>query len=262
MALAADVLIVAGQRDRVADRLRYDLETIGRQVVSLDGPSAARLFTIRVRDDGVRVEPSPAMFVRASAWWYDRASADADEQFLRAEAYATFWAATALSKAAVINRIPAGGGIGRMTAGALAALLPTRNAASDIYASGPEFIVENGDDSMWGEDLEFRVGAITELRRGEPLRARRINPAAPYEIVTVVGDRAFSATTDPRTAQLGLLDRSLVLCRRLRLHFAAVTWAVEEQGATAIRLSPAPEEAELRYSWREVSQALCEDLTR
>jgi hypothetical protein len=262
MALAADVLIVAGQRDRVADRLRRDLEKIGRQVAWLDGPSAARLFTIRVRTDAVTVVPSPAMFVRGSAWWHDRGSSDADGQFLRAEAYATFWAASVLSKAAVINRIPAGGGIGRMTAGALAALLPTGNPASDIYASGPEFIVRNGDDSLWGEDLEFRVGAIAELRRGEPLRARRVNPTAPYEIVIVVGDRAFPATTDPRTAELGLPERSVVLCRRLGLHFAAVTWAVDEQGATAIRLNPAPEETEVRYSWREVSQALSEDLTR
>jgi hypothetical protein len=228
----------------------------------LDGPSAARLFTIRVQDDGVRVEPSPAIFVRPSAWWHDRASGDADEQFLRAEAYATFWAVTALSKAVVINRIPASGGIGRMTAGALAAALHPANGASDIYASGPELIVENSDEFVWGEDLEFRVGAIAELRRGEPLRARRVNPAALYEIVTVVGDRAFPATTDPRTAELELLDRSAVLCRRLGLHFAAVTWAVDEQGATAIRLNPAPEEAELRYAWREVSLALCEDLTR
>jgi hypothetical protein len=258
----ADVLIVAGHQDRVAGRLRSDLEKIGRRVSMLDGPAAARLFTIRVQDDGVRVEPSPAMFVRASAWWHDRASTDADEQFLRAEAYATFWAATVLSKAVVINRIPPGGGIGRMTAGALAALLPTANGASDIYASGPEFIAEDGDDPLWGEDLEFRAGAIADLRRGEPLRARRLNPAALHEIVTVVGDRAFPATTDPRTAELGLPERSVVLCRRLGLHFAAVTWAVDEQGATAIRLNPVPEEAELRYAWRKVSQALCEDLAR
>jgi hypothetical protein len=47
MGLAGDVPIVAGQEDRVAARLRRDLENIGRQAVMLDGPSAARVFMIQ-----------------------------------------------------------------------------------------------------------------------------------------------------------------------------------------------------------------------
>lgn len=262
MRLTADVLIVAGQEDRVADRLRRDLERIGRRVVVLDGPSAARLFTVRVRRDEVTVAPSPPMFVRASAWWYDFASANADARFLRGEAYATFWAATAMSKAVVINRAGPAGGVGRMTAGALAAATGVADAAFDIHASSPEFIEGGSCSAIWGEDLEFRVGAITELRRGEPLRGRKLNPAALYEIVTVVGDRGFSATTDPRTTELGLAERSAALCRRLEVHFATITWAIDEQGATPVRLNPAPEEAELRYAWHDVSEALCSDLIR
>jgi hypothetical protein len=262
MVADVDVLIVAGQGDRVAQRLQRDLEKIGKRAVVVDGPSAARLFTIRVRPNEVTVEPSPAMFVRPSAWWYNQAAADADEQFLRAEAYATFWALTALSKNVVVNRIPSGGGIGRMTAGALSAALRTGNGASEIHASRPEFIKDGTGATIWGEDLEFRVGAIPELRRGEPLRARRINPAALYEIVTVVGGRAFSATTDPRSAELALTERSAALCCDLEIHFATLTWAVDVEGATAIRLNPSPEEAELRYRWRDISQALCADLTR
>jgi hypothetical protein len=262
MGLAADVLIVAGPEDRVANRLQSDLEQIGRRVVMLDGPSAARLFTIRVRRDEVTVAPSPPMFVRASAWWYDGSSADADERFLRAEAYATFWAATALSAAVVINRIGPSGGVGRMTAGALAAAMGTPDATFDIYASGPEFIENETGEAIWGEDGEFRVGSIAELRRGEPLRARKLDPAALYEIVTVVGNRGFPATTDPRTAELGLAERSLALCHSLEVHFATITWVIDQQGATPVRLNPAPEEAELRYAWRDVSEALCADLTR
>jgi hypothetical protein len=208
------------------------------------------------------VTPSPPMFLRASAWWYDIASADADQRFLRAEAYAAFWAAAALSKAVVINRIGAGGGVGQMTAGSLAAAIGSADAACDIYASGPELIESETADTIWGEDLEFRVASIAELRRGEPLRARRLNPAALYDIVTVVGDRGFAATTDPRSAEFGLAERSVVLSRRLGVHFAAVTWAVDREGATPIRFNPYPEEGELRYAWREVSQVLCEDLTR
>jgi len=202
------------------------------------------------------------MFVRSSAWWYDFASADADERFLRAEAYANFWAATALSNAIVINRTGAGGGVGRMTAGALAAAMGALEAACDIHASGPEVIENEDGAAIWGEDLEFRVGSITGLRRGEPLRARKLNPAALFEIVTVVGDRAFAATTDPRSVVLDLTARSSALCRRLEVHFASITWTIDQQGAVPIRLNPAPEEAELRYAWREISQALCEDLTR
>ena len=94
------------------------------------------------------------------------------------------------------------------------------------------------------------------------MRARKLNPAALYEIVTVVGDRAFSATTDPRSAELGLTERSTALCRRIDTHFATITWAIDEHGATPVRLNPSPEEAELRYAWRDVSQALCTDLVK
>jgi hypothetical protein len=263
MGFAADVLIVAGKEDRVADRLRQDLEKIGRRAEILDGPSAARLFTIRVQANGATVTPSLPMFIRSSAWWYDDSTADADERFLRAEAYAAFWAAAALSKAVVINRIARGGGGGRMTAGALAAAMGTLDAAgSDIYTSGPEFIENGTGETIWGEDCEFRIGSIAELRPGEPLRARKLNPAALYEIVTVVGDRAFSATTDPRSAELDLAERSAALCRRVDTHFATITWAIDKHGATPVRLNPSPEETELRYTWRDVSQALCTDLVK
>jgi hypothetical protein len=262
MALAPDILIVAGQQDRVAARLRRDLEQINRRVSVLDGPSAARLFTIRVRPDAVVVAPSLPIFVRASAWWYDFASADADERFLRAEAYATFWAAAALSQAVVINRTGPGGAVGRMSAGALAVAMGTPDTACDIYASGPEAIEYAPDGMLWGEDLQFGVGSLATLRRGEPLRARKLNPAALYEIVTVVGDRAFAATTDPRSAELDLPVRSAQLGRRFEVHFATVTWAVDEESAMPVRFNPGPEESELRYAWREISEALCQDLTR
>jgi hypothetical protein len=262
MEFAADVLVVAGRLDAVANRSRRDLEMTGRQVEMLDGPSAARLFTISVRPDQIVVAPSLPMFVRASAWWYDQSGASADEQFLRAEAYATFWAAAALSKTPVINRTGPRGGVGRMTAGALAAAIGAADPVFDIHASGPEIIEANADETIWGEDFEFRVASIAEMRHGEPLRARKVNLAALHEIVTVVGSRAFSATADPRTAELGLLEHSLALCRALELHFATITWAIDGQGATPVRLNPAPEEPDLRYAWRDVSEALCADLTR
>ncbi len=138
----------------------------------------------------------------------------------------------------------------------------TPNSTFDIYASGPGFIENGPDETIWGEDCEFRVGSIADLRRGEPLRARKLNPAALYEIVAVVGDRAFFATTDPRTDELGITERSVALCRGIEVHFATITWTIDERVATPVRLNPAPEEAELRYAWNDVSRALCADLTR
>jgi hypothetical protein len=261
MRFEADVLIVAGDEDRVAARLVRDFENDGRRVLRLDGPSAARLFTVQVGPDEIVVSPSPPIFVRASAWWHPRGEADADERFLRAEAYATFWAATALSKAPVINRAGRNGGGGRLQAGAIAAAVAAAERVVEIHASGPEMCDGGADRTLWGEDLEFRIGTIASLRRNEPLRARRLNPAALYEIVTVVGDRGFAATTDPRTAELALVEQSLAACANLAVHFATVTWAIDEQGATPVRLNPSPDEAELRYAWREVSRALRLDLT-
>ncbi len=261
MGLGTEILIVAGREDRVADRLRRDLAKSGRRSRSIDGPGAARLFTIRVQPDKVTVTPTPPVFARASAWWYDDDAADADERFLRAEAYAAFWAAAALSGAPVINRAGRGGGTGRLTAGSIAAAIGTPDLAVDIYAGSPEMAETAAEDGLWGEDLEFRTGPVGSLPPGQPVRARRVNPAALYEIITVVGDRAFPATTDPRSAELALAERSLLACRRLQVHFATITWAIDELGATPVRLNPAPEEAELRYAWADISQALRADLT-
>src|SRR5579862_6726668 len=99
MTFSPEVVIIAGAQDVVANRLRLALEQKGRRVSQLDGPSAARIFTIYVRDGKGTVTPDIPLFVRASAWWREAPSADPDENFLRAEAYATFWAATALSAA-------------------------------------------------------------------------------------------------------------------------------------------------------------------
>jgi hypothetical protein len=258
-----DVLIVAGLDDGVALRLRQALEKRGRRVSHHDGPSAARLFTLRVAAGTRKVTPSSPMFVRASAWWHEPRSESSDERFLRAEAYATFWAAAALSPAPVINRPGRDGSVGRMTSGALAALSGSPPGASrpESYVSGPE-VLGDAAEAMWGEDLEFRVAPVAQFRRGTPLRARELNPGALYEIVTVVGERGFSATQDPRSVELHLEERSAAITRRAAVHFATITWAVDDTGATPVRLNSAPEEFELRYHWNDVADTLCEDLTR
>ncbi len=256
-----EVLIVAHHDDGVARQLRQALENRGGRVHCFDGPSAARLFTIRLGSDSISVAPCLPMFVRSSAWWYQEPAEDADEQFLRAEAYATFWAAAALSQSLVINRPACDGSVGRLTWSRLTALqgLQPAESESEIHISGQEVL--NTDDSIWGEDWDFQVLPAAQFKRGTPLRARKLNPSALYEIVTVVGERGFSATADPRTIESHLVERSVAIARRVEVHFASITWAIDENGAAPVRLNPAPHEFELRDNWAEVMNALCEELT-
>lgn len=258
---SSNILIVAGPDDGTAIRLREALELKGRRVVHLDGPGASRLFTVRVGRDATSVEPALPMFVRASAWYYNDGAAEADERFQRAESYASFWAAAALSPSPVINRPNGNGALGRLTAAELSIRLKSDPVAAirELHASGPDQ-VSGASDSLWGEDSNFLTAPVTEMRPGTPLRARELNPCALYEIVTVVGLRAFSATTDSRTAELDLIGRSVKHAQDLGLHFATLTWAVDGDGAKPIRLNAVPDEHDLRYCWSEVSEALCEDL--
>ena len=251
-----DVLIVGRPGDAVARRLERALTARGHTATWLDGPTAARLFTIRVTAAGNQVEPDLPIFIRPMPWWGADAEATADARFLRNECHATFQAAAALCRRPVINRPKANGPVYRLTAGSLGTEAAGR---SEIHASGPEQIVED-DSSFWGENAEYRLGALATLPPGVPVRARRVDVAAGYEIVTVVGAQAFPATKDARSAAHDLAARSIGLARRFGVHFAAVTWEVTDNMAEAVRLNPYPEETELRYRWSDVLDALCRDL--
>ena len=160
------VLIVAYSADPVALRLRLALEDRGERVHCCDGPSAARLFTIRVGSDSTLVVPSLPMFIRSSAWWYQQPTETADEQFLRAEAYATFWAAAALSQSPVINRPARDGSVGRLTWSRLTALQGSDAAGSEseIYVSGQEVL--NTDDRS-GPKIGISKCCQSRSSRGE-----------------------------------------------------------------------------------------------
>jgi hypothetical protein len=251
-----DVILIAGRDDGVAFRLREALEARGRRTMQLDGPAAGRFFTLRGGPDGTAVEPRIPIFIRPSAWWHVDAADGADARFLRGECFAAYWAATALSAATVINRPLPTGQMYRLTAAAMSAA--GAGTMSEIFASGPDQIDEK--DAMWGEDVEFRTGPVAGLGPNLPLRARRVETDARYEIVTVVGARAFPATTDPRTEACSIGPRSAALAQAAGVHFAAVTWAITETDAVPVRLNAAPEESELRYVWGDVAAALCDDL--
>ena len=254
-----DVVLVARHDDGVAVRLRECLQVRGARVALLDGPAAARHFTVRGDQEGTTVTPQVPVLIRPSAWWHVDTDDSADTRFLRGECHATYWAALALSGATVINRLRPSGAIHRLTAAALARL-PAAGGAPVVesFASGPDQFDEA--EGLWGEDVDFRTGALATLREDVPVRVRRVEVDAGYEIVTVVGRRAFVATTHPRTAAASLGPRSVDLAAGAGMHFATITWALTADGELPVRLNPAPDESELRYVWSEVSDALCADL--
>jgi hypothetical protein len=256
------ILIVAGGEDKVATRLGIALEKRGRPIIRLDGPSAARIFSLRVLPNSTVVVPNLPMFVRASAWAHTRTARDGDEHFLWAEAYATFWAAAALSRAPVINRPTPSGPAGQFTSTAIAAALGMSGVPGpEVHASGPEMITDPTAET-WGENVHLQSGPVALLPQKVPLRARKVNQDSLYEIVTVVGLRAFPATMDPRTMELRLVSRSVLIARKLKLDFATITWSIDPAGATAIRVHATPQEAEIQYTWNETANALCEELTQ
>jgi hypothetical protein len=256
----ADVLLIASNDDGVAIRLQEALAARGRRALFLDGPAAGRFFTLRGGQASTVVEPKIPMFIRPSAWWHVDTFDSADAKFLRSECFAAFWAATALSTAAVINRSGPHGQVYRLTTSTIAVMGDTSATnVSEIFASGPERIDQQ--EAMWGEDLDYRTGLVADMRPDGPLRARPVKTDARYEIVTVVGERAFPATRDSRTHEESLGPRSAALARSAGAHFAAVTWEVTETSAIPVRLNAGPEEWELRYVWGDVAAALCDDLS-
>ena len=255
------VLIVAGPHDDVACRLHEALQFRGVQCEYLDGVSAATAFTIRVDDTGVGVCPDVPLFLRASAWGGD-ASASDDERFLREEAYATLWAAAALSRSPVINRPTSTGPVGRLTVSGIASRtgIPMTDVHRELYVSDPAMAVGRLDPPMWGEDSEFRTREFAALPQHSPARLRSVVPDACYEIVSTVGARAFSVTDDPRSRQLGLLDRSLAMADSLGLNFATVTWSVSADDALPARVNAQPDTAEMYTCIDAVVAALSEEL--
>jgi hypothetical protein len=255
-----DVLVVAGAEDAFALEIRAEIARRGRSVAMLDGPSAARLFTIRVKSAGIQVSPAMPMFMRASAWTSSFTEVDdADRRFLTDEAFATLWAAAYSMPACVINRPSSKGSIGRLTSSYFTGGPENFVGSEEFYASGPE-LLRNLKGSIWGEDTDFRSAELSALRPDRPVRARIINDLAEYEIVTVVGNESFCATADTRSEKANLREKSVAIARSLKIHFAAVTWALAEDMAAPVRLNAEPGLAELRTCFVEARASIVRDL--
>jgi hypothetical protein len=255
-----DVLVVAGAEDEFALAIRAEIARRGRSVAMLDGPSAARLFTIRVKSAGTQVSPAMPMFMRASAWSSSFTEVDdADRRFLNEEAFATLWAAAYSMPACVINRPPTKGSIWRLTSSCFIGGSENFVGLEEFYASGPELLC-NLSGSIWGEDTDFRSAELSALRLDRPVRARVINDLAEYEIVTVVGNEAYCATTDIRSKKANLRERSLAVVHSYKLHFATMTWALDQDMVAPVRLNAEPGLAELRTCFDEARATIVRDL--
>jgi len=264
---ATTVLVVASDRDRVAARLARELRARGRDALLIDGAEAARMFTIRVDGASASVTPSCPMFMRRSAWWRDAEPASDDERFLTMECYSTVWAAAALTDAPVVNRPGVRGWPGRLTAATIEHVAGDgTHGVVEVHASGPErATISNGNGSArvpWGKNVQRGTGAVERLPAGVPLRARAVDPNEAYEIVTVVGTRAFTATNDALSASLDLCARSIELAQRAELLFATVAWAVHGGEAEPVRIDANAKDKDLRFAWPEIADALCEELLR
>jgi hypothetical protein len=207
------------------------------------------------------------MFVRQSAWWSDPPPATPDERFAASESYSAIWSVAALSSAPVINEPHREGWVPELTAGTMRPILPPSccpplaevRASSALRALATE--LAGAGLVLWGENVQGLTGPVASLPAAVPLRARPVDQDESYEIITVVGEQAFSATTDPRTSEFRLPERSILIAQQAGVHFAAVTWSVG-MDAMPVRLNPNANENELRYSWAEAEDALCADLIR
>lgn len=265
------VAIVAAPEDGVAARLVRALEYRGHRVLSMDGPSAARAFTIRLKSGVPEVSPEMPMFLRSSAWWHAENRDTVDGTFLAQEAYGTLWAASSLSSAVVVNRPYRTIHSETLGMGTIQHLLATagRDTAhttgrrpAEVRASSPLHVrLDDSRRLVWGRNADGVSAPVPDLPPEVPLRAREVDVDEAYEIITVVGDRAFTATSDERTNELDLQVRSIELVALAHFRFATVWWAVNDREALAVRLDPYPAETCLRYSWAGVEAALCEELT-
>jgi hypothetical protein len=258
------LLIVASHLDTVATRLQVDLGRRGISSKIADGQTSARMFTIRNGEDG-SVYPDMPIFYRMSGWWSESFERSRDEEFLAAECYATFWAAANRILSPVINRPSGWTPMRRMTAGTICCLDATwrrnkRHRTMERYVSDRAQVSDDLGE-IWGEDAMYHVLPVADFSPGVPIRCRSIpTSTVGYELVTVVGDKAFVASSDPRSRKHAVAKRSVKLARVANLHFCSLTWEITSSSAEAVRIDPAPHEHELRYRWTDIVSALAEDL--
>ena len=255
------VLIVSDPDDELALAVASRARVAGHEVAHLDHASAARLFSIRVDERGTAVEPTDPIFIRPAT---ANSVLQGDEAFLQNEAFATLWAAVALTSASVVGRPSRWGLWGGASPSALVTevrggLASTRR---EVFCSNPDRAA--GWPGDWAA-VSLRGGVYDWPDPGPtagPFRARPYDPDEAYEAVFVVKHQAWRRSLEPLTGLL-LEARSVELCRRLRLDFACVWWGVRSDFGQAVpaRVVTAPSLREIGPIWPEVSQAILDELS-
>jgi hypothetical protein len=252
------LLLVGDDGDPVVAGLAELARAGGRAVTVAPPARAARMFSVACDGARATVEPAVPMLLRAA-----RPRADPrDEQarFHADELAATLWAAGALSPAPVVNRPGPNGWAGGLSA---SAAVTERRAGVDEGRAETFATAPPGDGGWWVEDAGTRRVAVSPDAPGPgPFRMRPAAAWEGYELVAVVGDRAWRSTALD-LGGLRLEPRSVAACRALGLQFAAVTWGIEPRaaGAAVARIDAFPTAEQLRPCWPDVARALLALLT-
>lgn len=213
---------------------------------------AARAMTVVVA--GGRVEVSPAWSLLLRPLRSPEPPASPDTRFGWSEAFATLWAAAALSGRPVVNRPDAWGWLSGLSASIVRnqrrAGLPVPAAEAYWHQLPPP------GGYRYHQDLDTRqtAGDPAMIRFG---RSRALPATRGWEQVVVVGGEGFRVISagagdpDPVPASLAVADR-------LSLSFATVSWAVPAGPGPAVlaQVNPFPTLHECRPVICQVFPAL------
>jgi hypothetical protein len=245
--------VVASTCDSLAQGLSELASEDGWSVELLTHSEAALDTTVEVNEDGVRVSPAVALWLRPS---FDGLPADADSRFLVEERLSLLWAAAVLSSLPVLARPSTHGLWGRKSASARV----TEHRAG-IPDTRPEVFCTQSTGRAWAGAwaAERGDGVVTRwpARGPGPFRARPIVEGEEYEAVTVVGTQAWRRSAEP-LAHLALERQSVSVVKALSLDLAVVWWAIpagENESARLARVNAIPSMDEVASHWPEVGHA-------
>ena len=237
------VNVIASADDTVAALIAAEFTKRGVFAEWIDGPAAARRFTLSTSAAGVRVTPLVPIFYRNSAWYSVPTVdvADSDAAFLRDECYAAIWAAAYSMPLSVINRPTLSGFRGRLTSSSFTVSDCPENRAAyqEHFASGPEELTDLAG-VVWAEMSNYDSADLTSISRSAPLRARSIKTPSTYTYIVVIGTRALVRSPRPGPQLKIVATRSVALVRHYKLGFATVIWACNNGDYAPIRLNPDP----------------------
>jgi hypothetical protein len=258
-------LIVVGQpTDDLAVEVVRLAGVRGYAAALLDAYEAAHLFSIYVEAGRAVVEPDIPLLLRLPSSPVVRTSFDAE--FQSGECLATIWTAAVLCRAPVINRPSGSGFVGLLSfSNALTEMRAgTDSGAFEVFAREMLPPPSDRQDQQWvvQDTGTYRTAIWPAAPEGYgPYRHRYTDADPAYEVVVVLGNRAWRCTTiSPK--DLLLEEKSITLMGRLHLTFGAIVWSISRDltAARLVRIDPYPSMDLLQFVWSELGSALLEAL--